>query len=421
MPEDNQYLNEQIDDLKRQLALKRLQINRLLDITQAINNNVKAKELFEMYRAFLNWELTVNKLALFIKEEQTWECVVFMGIEEELVKINVEKTFSGYNRVSNLNKGNLPPILDEFEVIIPVLHKDIPIAYALIGGFKKDKETSNQVQMATTMTNIIAVAIENKRLFNQQFEQGKLQERSKQEMLLAIEMQQSLVPKDFPVSAHFDVSHIYLPHSGVGGDYYDVVKFRQDRYLFCVADISGKGTAAAILMANFQANLHAIIRSVQSPEDFIEQLNRAVLRITRGDKFITFFVAELDINTRRMRYINAGHIPPVLMCNGEVQLLTTGTPILGFFKNLPKIEVGELFITDETYLILFTDGITDIKNKDGQYFDVNHLINFVKNNCCRNVASFNKILMEEIDTFREDEAYPDDITVLTCHFASKKS
>lgn len=401
------------DELQRQLFLKQLQINRLLDITQAINNNVRAEGLFDMYKSFLNWELGVKRMALFIPKREGWTCATHVGVEEKLLKHDISQLLANYGNALKKVENEKHPIAQQFDMVIPVFHKEAPIAYAFIGGH--DASDFGKIQLITTITNIIAVAIENKRLFRQQIEQ----ERFNHEMKLASEMQLTLVPRMLPQNGCFQIDAIYQPHFGVGGDYYDCFRFKENRYLFVVADISGKGLAAALLMANFQANLRAIIRQTSSPEDFIQNINRAVQRITKSDKYLTLFVCDFDTETRRLRYINAGHIPPVMLINNEVHFLKEGCTILGFFNTLPSVEVGEMFIHDDATLIIFTDGITDVKSPQGNFFNEELLSEFAKKNQKLNPTEFNKKLMNRIDKFRGEEEYPDDVTVLTCRFFKK--
>ena len=252
-------------------------------------------------------------------------------------------------------------------------------------------------------------------MFKRQIEQ----ERFNHEMTLAGEMQRSLVPDKLPKNEKFEVSAIYKPHFGVGGDYFDCFQYQEDRYMFIVADIAGKGLSAALLMANFQANLHAIVRSATSPEEFIRQLNKAVWRVTKSERYITLFVAEINIKTGRLRYINAGHMPPILITKGETHLLKKGCTIMGFFKSLPALEVGEIIIDEEALLLIFTDGITDIRNAKGEDFNEDLVIKFTEENKNLSARPFNEKLMKHIDTFKGDEEYPDDITVLTAQFFKK--
>jgi phosphoserine phosphatase RsbU/P len=398
------------EDLERQLFLKQLQINRLLDITQAINNNVKAEGLFDMYKSFLNWELGVKRLALFLPKDNAWACMVHVGIDEKLLKHDIIPFLAAFGSTIRKLEGATNPLLKQFQMVIPVFHKEEPIAYAFIGDY--ESTDFSKIQLITTMTNIVAVAIENKRLFRRQIEQA----RFNHEMKLATEMQRSLVPSVLPQNGCFRVSAIYQPHFGVGGDYYDCFSYRPNRYMFVVADIAGKGLAAALLMANFQANMHAIIKQTISPEDFIIQVNQAVVRITKSDKYLTLFVSDFDVETRRFRYINAGHIPPVLVMNEKVYHLKKGCTILGFFKELPHVEVGEIYLHDDALLCLFTDGITDVRDPDGSYFNEKLLGEFAQANIDLMPESFNQKLMSKVERFKGEEEFPDDITVLTCRF-----
>jgi phosphoserine phosphatase RsbU/P len=408
MPQQN-LKNEEVE---RQLFLKQLQINRLLDITQAINNNVPAGTLYVMYKSFLNWELGVRQLALFLRNtDNDWQCMIHDGIPDKAIEdatiIDLLPTFDNTMR----KLGSIAhPFARHFDMVIPVFHKDVPISYAFIGGY--DNSDFSKVQMITTITNIVAVAIENKRLFKQQLER----ERFNHEMSLAGEVQQSLVPDKLPKNSSFEVSAIYKPHFGVGGDYFDCFSFRDDRYLFTVADISGKGLAAALLMANFQAHINAIARRATTPEEFIRQLNKAVYRVTKGERYITFFVAEFDYTTRRLRYINAGHIPPILVMNGQTHLLKKGCTLLGFFPSLPSWEIGEITINDDALLVIFTDGITDVRNPTGSDFNEDVLAAFIQQHQKMGAKPFNQELMKRIDEFKGEEPYPDDITVLTTRF-----
>ncbi len=404
--------DETIKDLQRQLALKQLQVNRLLDITQAINNNLKATDLFQMYRAFLNWELDVKRLALFVRNEHDWECRVQMNTDEALATDPSTLPFlTGFHRVAKLEGGDLLPFFQQFDVIIPVAHKDMPIAYALIGGH--DRGDFSKVQLIIMLTNIVAVAIENKRLAKQQLQQ----ERLNYELTLASEMQRTLVPDRFPVSPHFELSSIYMPHLGVGGDYFDCIHSRPNRYLFCVADISGKGLAAALLMANFQAILRTLVRKSTTAEGFIQELNEAVLDITKGEKYLTFFVAEYNIRTKLLRYINAGHVPPILMLDGEKHLLSKGCTIIGFFEAMPKaVEIGEIVINGPATLMIYTDGITDVRNSEGAFFSDEALFQFIEQHHQLPAKDMNQQLLQTLHTFRGEEEFPDDITVLTCQF-----
>lgn len=398
-----------IEKLEREVNLKQLQINSLLAITQAINENVAQEGLFNMYNSFLRWEMGIRKMALFFKETGAWECKTHLGIEEKLLEHDINAELSKYRSKQGLEKSD-HPLIREFDLVVPVLHKDVPIAYAFIGGFQDDEDVYNKVQFVTTITNVIAVAIENKRLFKQQLRQEVLN----REVEVAAEIQRTLVPSRLPSGKNYQLSSIYRPHFAVGGDYYDVIEFPGDNIVFCIADITGKGVSAALLMANFQANLRAIVTRSTNLEQIVHELNAAVYRITQGDRFITLFLAKYDPKTRTIHYVNCGHTPPLLISKGEVIPLKNGCTVLGWLPELPFLEIGGICLTDESLIFTYTDGLTDVRNKNHDEFGEDNLIKFLTEHAELSAKDLNSQLLAHIEHFREREPYPDDITVLTC-------
>jgi sigma-B regulation protein RsbU (phosphoserine phosphatase) len=398
-----------LEKLEKELNLKQLQIRSLLTITQAINDNVPQDGLFNMYKSFLSWEMGIEKMVLFIMADEGWICTTHINYENDKVE-DVVPLITSHKRLYTIKSDDPEPLRD-FDIIIPVFHKDQPIAYSLIGGIKDKDDLFNKIQFITTITNIIAVAIENKRLFRRQLEQ----EKYRTELLLAQDVQSMLIPDSLPSNDRYAISKIYKPHYNVGGDYIDYIKYDEDRFAICIADISGKGVAAALLMANFQAMVQSLIFQYKDLETFIFALNQAVYRITRADKFITFFVAEINLKTGKIHYVNAGHFPPILYRkSGVCERLTTGCSVIGAFDKLPEIKEGVLDLDGECYLLSFTDGLGELSNGKGDYFEEAHLIPFIAKNSAILPDEFNKRLLEEIEVFRGREEYLDDIAVLTC-------
>ncbi len=394
--------------LERSLYFRQLQINRLLEVTQAINNNVSASDLYKIYKDILSWEMKIKKLMLWVRKDEGWVCAIHNGIDESLLVYDIRGEFDQIKRLTNLGQQT-NPLMAEFDVALPVLHKEYPIAYAFLGGFSDDDDLYEKMRFISTITNIIAVAIENKRLFKQQLQQ----ERFRSEMHLAAKVQTSLIPSELPITPHYELGSYYLPHEGIGGDYYDYIPFGETSFFFCMADISGKGVAAALLMANFQANLHALINADLDPDLFIQRLNSVVLKSTQGDKFITLFVGKYDTQTRQLRYINAGHNPPILYQGDNIAWLDKGCTILGTFKKIPKVEMGELIIPEQAFIVSYTDGLTELTNMDGEYFGENRLVEFTKANAQLSTKQYTERLIEAVNVFKGDNDFPDDISVLS--------
>jgi sigma-B regulation protein RsbU (phosphoserine phosphatase) len=407
-----------IQNLERELHLRQLQVQRLLQITQAINNNVAAEDLFGMYRVFLRKELKLTRMALMVRSsanDNAWLIAASIGLDDvEIPTIDLGTELERFTRPAVLEEED-ESFFAHFEYIVPVLHKERPIAYILIGQFEDEEDMYERVQIITTITNVIAVAIENKRLFRRQIEQ----ERLEADMDLGAKVQQMLIPDRFPMKEEYEISTIYQPKLGVGGDYIDFKEFDDGKLVFCIGDVTGKGVSAALLMANFQANFHTLITKRSSLYDFVHEINNAVYKITNGERFITFFVGEYDIETNELSYVNAGHPPPVLVHENGIKLLTEGTLVLGSIDELPMLEVGKLEVPDQALILTYTDGLTDLQNMAGETYEEEILYRFMRRQHGRSAKAVNNALVRELNDFRQNNEFPDDLTVLTCRVFGK--
>ncbi|CAA6826640.1 MAG: Serine phosphatase RsbU, regulator of sigma subunit [uncultured Aureispira sp.] len=398
--------------LETKLTLQQLQFNRVLEITQAINDNIAIVDLFNLYKGLLTWEMGIKKFALYTHDDEVWTCVTSAGIEEKDLAVDLTTYLPQYQRRRYIDEPE-HALLQHFSVVVPVYHKEYAIAYAFLGSEGVDDlgtQGYDPLTLISAITNIIAVAIENKRLFKRQLDQ----ERLKREMELAVQVQNMLIPSELPNNERYEFSGIYQPHEGVGGDYYDFFEVGGGEVAFCIADISGKGIAAALLMSNFQANLQTLVhRKYLSVKKFANRLNSLVLRTTQGDKFITFFIARYHVRKKRLRYLCAGHNPPFMYTQGKIQRLDKGCTILGAFSKIPSIEFGEIFLEEDALFLLYTDGLTDLQNEDDAYFDDDKVEAFIKNNHDLSVKKFNDKLMKEVNEFKGPRSFPDDISVLT--------
>ncbi|HPH16233.1 MAG TPA: hypothetical protein PK029_03615, partial [Bacteroidales bacterium] len=242
----------------RKLKLSNFKLNSLLEITQAINENLSTDDLLEKYEKILCHELSIGKLYILIKNVQ-WESILLTGISEDFIdnpQEIVDSFLYKFDEITSISLLNEYPF-QIFDIIIPVFHKDSPVAYVLIGDIEEEREGLSPIikhlKYIQTITNIIVVAIENKRLYKESIEK----EAYKKELEVASRMQAMLIPSSdsLPKNNHLNVAAYYRPHSQVGGDYYDFISLNNQEFGFCIADVSGKGVSAAILMSNFQANV----------------------------------------------------------------------------------------------------------------------------------------------------------------------
>ncbi len=399
-------------DLERQNRLKQMEIGALLEITKAINNNLSIDDLFKIFE-FTLLSIGVSKAIVYYRWEH-WAQLFSFGIDNpKSYQINVEEDLLRFTKVTFL-KALEYEHLSGFDAVIPVFHKEHPLSFVLL---EKNDEIDGEplkekLKFAQTITNIIIVAIENKRLFKRQLQQQNLQK----EMELASQVQSMLIPKTLPSNEQLEMSAIYKPHYNIGGDYYDYLEINEDEFVFVIADISGKGVAAALLMSNFQAVMRALIRVTPDLKDLVFKLNHQVEQITKGDKFITAFIGHYNMKTRDLEYVNAGHNPPILYSSTEgVELLHDGCIVLGAFEELPFINQGRVIVEPGSFLMAYTDGLTDLQNDEGEFFELPRVQQFIQENHQLEIAAFHEKLHETIDEFRGGTSYVDDITVLSMH------
>ncbi len=391
-------------------------LETLLVITQSINNNEPISKLLDRYERLLHDELNIPNILLF-SHDQNWQPIFTSGSGDELFdKISVERDLVQFKNISTTNYEKNEHIA-RFDMIIPVFHKNKAIAYLLIGDSEEHPGMSYSIkhlQFIQTMTNIILVAIENRRLAKEQTKQEAFLE----DLHLAARMQKLLIPEndDLPKDKYLSAAGYYQPHMYVGGDFYDFIKLSDTEYGFAIADVTGKGVSAALLMSNLQANLRALFTTEIHLPELVHKLNQKVIDIAEGDRFITMFIARYNAETRTISYINAGHEPPLFVCeNQEMTYLKKGCVGLGMLDTIPGISLGEVNLNGRGRLVCFTDGLVEIKVesevKDNTLTieqlaassgDIDHMV----------ISLINSLGLNEID----DQLF-DDISLLGIDFA----
>jgi sigma-B regulation protein RsbU (phosphoserine phosphatase) len=402
------------DTLVAELGAKKLQLHWLLQITKAINYNFSTKQLLDVYEHVLHTQLRVQKLALFIKE-QSWSCALMYGTDTASTEVDVNRIISELNKLHNLEVEK-ELWVHSFDSIIPVYHKDQLLAYALVGGLSDSviPKRNELIPFIQTITNLIVVAIENYHVSGEKIRQAAM----KRDLELARQMQSMLFPDKLPDTAVYKMEALYLPHQEVGGDYYDFIQTSDEEFVFCMADVSGKGIPAALLCANFQANLHAHVQLPLSLAELVKLLNKKVFANAQGEKFITFFIGKYNMKKRELTYVNAGHNPPLLIHEKVAYLLNEGCTALGMFEELPFVNVGKTFVPGNAFLHCYTDGVTDVENDAGDTFGSYNLKEFFMERVgVTDLKLIQQQLVDQLTSFNNGKGiYTDDITLLSCWF-----
>jgi phosphoserine phosphatase RsbU/P len=260
---------------------------------------------------------------------------------------------------------------------------------------------------ATTAAGILLVSLYRVQL---ELKQSRHELARKQaEMNFAREVQAALFPRDLPVDRGLSFSAICIPAQGISGDYYDILECPDGRIVVALADISGKGISAAILMANLQARFRALIENISSLGQVCGRLNTHLHNFTDAGRFATLFVAQWCPGSGLLEYVNAGHQIPVLLGSG-IRDLEKGGPPLGLFGDL-EYEVGKVEIRGGDLMVVYSDGITEARDERDQEFGDGRLRDLVAAHRSRPLRDIQKIILEGVGDWSRREP-EDDMTLV---------
>jgi len=362
------------------LKISRFKLDSLLDITMSINANLPTETLLAKYESILRDNLGIGKILIF-KRSDEWECLLNGGFPKYYENIDVESRLLGFDDITYISSEM---DFEGVDIIVPVFNNNVHIAFLFIGDIEEEGEGMSPVlkhlTFIQTISNIIIVAIENIRLHKESLRQEAL----KKELELAAKMQQMLIPdnRHMPRNPEIIVNGFYFPHYEVGGDYYDCIKLSDTKTGFCIADVSGKGMSAAILMSNFQASFRALFTADTDLEQLIHKLNSIVVLNAAGERFITFFVARYDHRNKLLEYINAAHNPPVMYntLSGVVTHFTASCVGIGMLDEIPRIRKSTVQVKGHFKLVCYTDGLSELKDENGNDIGTREILRYISNN-----------------------------------------
>lgn len=290
-------------------------------------------------------------------------------------------------------------------------------AWLCLGRHSDSPEfTSADQKLLAAVAAIAGIAFENVRLQRNRLER----ERLAQELKMARSIQESLLPNDFQIFPWLDACAESIPCYEIGGDYFDLIPVPGDQCLLVIADVSGKGPAAALRAATVQGNIHAMSRSAVQLPQLLHTINDSFrLRSSEAASFVTASLAVLDSNGQ-LQYANAGHNRPILIpARGQVRELKESGPILGFFPN-PHFPVGSVSLTPGDLVLFYTDGLTDAVNQAGETFDLDRLLLWAAGQNGRAAKAVRDDLIRQIGSFCGSQSHPDDLTLLVVAYLGRE-
>lgn len=404
-------------------------INELKIVNRTLDSRVqRLNSLFELSKEFglFSESSKVTKLLVFSLMGQ------FLVSKYALLKFEdgnihlLESKFQGNDllqKIKNIDYKNIDTPLkeDEIENNFPELHEiDINLivpmklqgrtkGLILLGKRMNLQEyTDDDIEYIFSVGSLAIISLENRRLFQEALEKYKLEE----ELDFARDIQKNLLPQSIPHLESFDIAAINVSSRQVGGDYYDIIKLDDDNYCIAIADVSGKGIPASLLMANIQAFLRVICKHGMNIEEATALINDLLFENTSDGRFITFCWGILNQQNKTINYVNAGHNPPLLLCDGKLTKLSSGGIILGVMKTFMPYVSEVINLKKDDVLVFFTDGISEAMNIKGEEFSDERLEKIVIESSGLSAKEIMNNIRNEVLDFSSGTVQSDDLTMI---------
>ena len=286
--------------------------------------------------------------------------------------------------------------------VFGIIYADSPLA--------EGRFTEDHLKLLTTLASVAAIRVENARLTEEQMER----ERLEREQQVASEIQQRFLPASAPVVAGYELQGISFPCYEIGGAYYDFIPREDGRLIVALGDVSGKGTAAALLMSCVHAAVHAQADIHNSLAKTIGAVNRYLVESIPANRFVTLFYAELDPKSGALAFLNAGHNPPLIIhAGGTMEQLAPGGLPLGIMPNADYRE-GRTQLHHGDVLVIYSDGVSEACNPSGEEFGPTRLYEVVARNLDASAGGIRDRIESALTKFCQGTPAADDITLVIC-------
>jgi phosphoserine phosphatase RsbU/P len=418
------YAQVALESSQRRHAV--IELSTVLEATKSLNSTLDLGELLQIILQLTTRQTGAERGTVFLVDHERNEIwsLIGLGLDQHEIRLPASKGIAGWvaqhGETVNLADAYADPRF-ESEVdlrlgfrtrsilCIPILNKaNATIGVLQLLNKKSGAFTSGDAALLRAISDHVAIALENAQLHRELIQK----QRMERDLALARNIQLGLLPDRPPQIEGFEIAVSHKPCLEAGGDYYDFIPLAADTTLVVVADVEGKGVGSAMVMANLQATLHALLAHLHSLERLVESLNDMILTDTRGQKYMTMFVALLDQKHRAIHYVNAGHVPPaVVRANGTIDYLTEGGMVVGLFPSV-RFERGHAKLHKGDIVVACTDGITEAADKNDEEFGRERLSEFVAKHRELTADQIVTTVLTEVDQFSRGGTHEDDRVIL---------
>ena len=402
------------------------QADRILsDLSEDVRSVTDAGRLFEMVGRRIAESLHVERVAALVRADNAYVPAFALGypcapearfpagcaVIEELERDHAPLYIDLAERVGSEERAELAKL--DSELLLPLAGKGSLLGFLSLGPKRSEEPYSKtDVRLLRSVAAQAGLALDNTRLIAAVASETAKREVLNREMEIAREVQQRLFPQALPPVDGLEYDGACRPALGVGGDYYDFLALSGGRLGIAIGDISGKGVPAALLMASLQASVRGQAQSGSANLALLmETVSRLVFDASPSNRYATFFYAEYEAGARKLRYVNAGHNPPMLFRGAELLRLEAGGPVVGMFRDA-RYEEGEVQLEAGDAIVMFTDGISESMNAVDDEWGEDELARAARE--CLSQAPSKAIahIMQAADQFATGAPQHDDMTLV---------
>ncbi len=372
------------------------------DLSEQVRNILDRESLLETVCRRISESLHVDRIAVLLREDGFFRPALATGYGAPL-----DFAIPGDREPDPHTLARL-----DSHLLLPLPSRKELLGYISLGPKKSEEPySSSDTHLLRTVATQTGLALENSRLSEAIAAEIAQREMLHREIEIAREVQQRLFPQRLPDVPALQYAGHCRPARGVGGDYYDFLALASGRLGLAIADISGKGIPAALLMASLQASVRGQSQAGGNVAELMAQVNRLVFDASPENRYATFFYAQFDPATRRLVYTNGGHNPPMVLRGSDVIRLEAGGPVVGLFR-AAQFEQEEIQLQPGDILVLYTDGISEAENLHEEEWGEGALVETAT--ACRDLPPSEMIarIMQTADAFAAGAPQHDDMTLV---------
>jgi len=365
----NSELFNELNNTYRNLDRRIHELNTLFDLSKEFNLLIDRDKISRIFKFALLGQLFIRTFILIYKNQNTPQLLASSGVAKMPTNKQIEEIFCHTEQdvliIDKNFKNSHDWICDnQIAALISVSIQGEKVAVIGVGERANNVPFSDaDFNFLKSLANLAVISIQKTYFLEDKIDK----ERMEEELSIAKSIQQGLLPDPIPKVDGIDLATITIPSREVGGDYFDVAIAPDKNTIFAIADVTGKGVPAALLMANLQSMLHVLLPVEITLSEATERINNLIYRNTPSDKFITFFWAKYLSTHKILRYVNAGHNPPLLLRNNSdlFEELNKGGLLLGALETMLPYEQTDVQLNPGDLLVCYTDGVDEALNPEG--------------------------------------------------------